>query len=57
MLPEENEEVTRLRKELAVRDQLLDEYRRVMEAIPECPVHGYLCVPHAIEWVNDRAAG
>jgi hypothetical protein len=30
----------------------LREKARVLLAIPECPVHGPGCVPHAVEWVE-----
>lgn len=33
---------------------LLKERDRLLDAVPECPVHGKGCVPHAIEWVNSR---
>ena len=45
------EEAKRLERELAVTDSLLVERQRVLDAIPECPVHGP-CVPHALEWIT-----
>jgi len=40
-----------VRDELDVAYKLLKEHNRLMNAIPECPVHGNRCVPHAIEWI------
>lgn len=40
---------------LNVNESLLAERQRVLDAIPECPVHGANCVPHAIEWVESIA--
>jgi len=39
-------------KDLKVTDQLLNERQRLLDAIPQCEVHGS-CVPHAIDWVNN----
>jgi hypothetical protein len=47
-------EPSALQQELAVTNKLLDERNRLLDAIPECPVHGRQCVPHAIEWVKER---
>lgn len=44
--------VSGLAEELAVTDALLAERQRVLDAIPECPVHG-ACVPHALEWIEE----
>lgn len=38
-------------------EKLLQERNRVLEAIPECSVHGRQCVPHALEWVEAQLAG
>lgn len=40
-----------LRHEIEVSDALLNDRDRVLNAIPECPVHGSGCVPHALEWI------
>jgi len=45
-------EINRLREELEVTDRLLEEREKVLNAIPECPVHGSGCVPHALEWIE-----
>jgi hypothetical protein len=45
--------VTELEEELRVTDQLLNERQKVLDAIPECPIHGGNCVPHAIEWIAE----
>lgn len=44
-----------LRQELDVTDKLLEQRQRVLDAIPECPVHGP-CVPHALEWIEQAKA-
>jgi hypothetical protein len=43
--------VRELEDELRVADQLLQERQRVLDAIPECKMHGK-CVPHALEWIE-----
>ena len=37
---------------LNVNEQLLATRQRVLDAIPECKMHGADCVPHAIEWIK-----
>jgi hypothetical protein len=44
-----------LKQELEVTNKLLNERQRVLDAIPECQIHGK-CVPHAIEWVEEMKA-
>lgn len=39
-------------EELRINEQLLKHREELLAAIPECPVHGAGCVPHAIEWVE-----
>ena len=39
---------------LNANEHLLAERQRVLEAIPECPLHGNNCVPHAIEWIESK---
>jgi hypothetical protein len=41
-----------IQHELDVTNSLLQERQRVLDAIPECKVHG-ACVPHAIDWINE----
>lgn len=43
--------VSDLEKELEVTDSLLSEREKLLDAIPECSVHGK-CIPHALEWIN-----
>jgi hypothetical protein len=43
------------REEIVVDDKLLADYRRVLDAVPECPDHGH-CVPHALQWIGDRTS-
>jgi len=45
-------EIHRLREELEATERILVEREKVLNAIPECPVHGSACVPHAIEWIE-----
>ena len=33
---------------------ILQARTKVLEAIPECPLHGQHCIPHAIEWIKDN---
>lgn len=33
-------------------DQIHKMYKRLMDALPECPVHGQ-CVPHAVKWITN----
>lgn len=39
-------------EELDITNKLLAERERVLNAIPECPTHGSMCVPHALDWVE-----
>lgn len=43
-----------LQKELDVTDKLLEYFQEVIKAIPECPLHGNLCIPHALEWIEEH---
>lgn len=38
---------------IQVIEGLLETRNSVLEAIPECPVHGNQCVPHALEWIEN----
>lgn len=40
-----------IKKELEITDYLLAENKKVLDAIPQCPIHGN-CNPHAIEWIE-----
>ncbi|MCS6204004.1 hypothetical protein [Shewanella baltica] len=40
-----------LKQELDITNSLLRERQKLLDAIPECEVHGK-CVPHAIEWIE-----
>ncbi|WP_417832788.1 hypothetical protein, partial [Terasakiella sp.] len=52
-LPLQNtKEFVELSKELEVTDLLLNERQKVLDAIPECNLHGK-CVPHALEWIEE----
>lgn len=46
-----------LKAELELTNKLLANYKRVLEAIPECPEHECPehgeCVPHALEWIEN----
>jgi hypothetical protein len=39
--------------ELIILERLFNERQRVLDAIPDCPIHGTNCVPHALEWIKD----
>lgn len=38
--------------ELNTTDKLLDERRKILDAIPACVAHGDQCIPHALEWLD-----
>jgi len=44
--------IDELREYIITSEKVLAERTRVLEAIPECPLHGKHCVPYAIEWVE-----
>jgi hypothetical protein len=44
-----------LQSELRVTDEILASYKLVLDAVPECAVHGP-CVPHAVEWVQNAVS-
>lgn len=50
---EEADLIERMQREIDVSDRLIEMYKSVLDAIPECPAHG-ACVPHAIEWIKQR---
>ena len=35
-----------------ITEHLLEEKHRLLKAIPACEIHGEMCVPHAIEWIE-----
>ena len=58
----ESDEIAELKRKLAytedllkVTDSILNERKRLLDAIPECPLHGG-CVPHALEWIEKAKA-
>jgi hypothetical protein len=44
----------RLRRELALTDQLLAARNAVIDLIPPCPIHGSQCLPYASDWIRMR---
>lgn len=44
-------ELAELREEIALDNKRIAELERVLKAIPGCPDHGELCIPHAMEWI------
>ncbi len=40
-------------KELRLTERLLEERQRVLDSIPDCPIHGE-CVPYALEWIEQN---
>lgn len=48
-------ELKAAKEEIELDDKLLADRNRLLEAIPECPVHG-ACVPHALEWIEKAKA-
>lgn len=45
------DEITKLKNELKVTDELLNDRQLLLDAIPECEAHGK-CVPHALDWIE-----
>ena len=45
------QEASEQEEELQVTDKLLEARQEVLDAIPECPIHGS-CIPHALEWIE-----
>ncbi len=43
--------IIELEKELVITEEIMNNYHRVLKAVPECPVHGE-CVPYAVEWIE-----
>lgn len=44
--------VAELESELSVSNNLLQHREQLLNAIPDCPVHGSGCVSHALEWIE-----
>ncbi len=44
-------QLAEVRHELELTEKILEQRQRVLDAIPECDVHGE-CVPHALEWIE-----
>ncbi len=51
---EEGEHSTQQDEYVIILEKLLKERDRLLESIPECPVHGKQCVPHALDWVVEQ---
>ena len=47
-------ELEKVEEYILVLEKVLSERDRVIDAIPECPVHGRQCVPHALEWIQSQ---
>lgn len=35
-------------------DARIADLERVVRAVPPCPLHGNLCIPHALEWIEEH---
>lgn len=35
-------------------EKIFESWRCVLEAVPDCPMHGSLCAAHALEWITGR---
>jgi len=46
-------ELEEVKLELKITEQLWKDRQRVLDAIPECPLHGS-CVTHALEWIEKQ---
>lgn len=40
-----------LEEELKITDKLLNDRNKLLDLIPECPVHGKQCLPHMRRWI------
>lgn len=49
--------VSRLKEYIRTTECILHERNRVLRAIPECPMHGNGCVPHALDWIDKQMSG
>lgn len=54
--PEIQQSVADVYEELQVTDKLLADCRQLLDAIPQCPVHGP-CIPYALEWIEKQKHG
>jgi len=52
--PAAQQSLSMIEAHVRVMDRLLADRQKILEAIPECSVHG-LCVPHALEWIEKAA--
>ena len=48
-----NKSIPDYKEELEITDKLLENYKKVIEAIPECNLHGKYCIPNALEWIDE----
>jgi len=48
------DELEKIEEYILVLEKLLSERDRVIDAIPECPVHGRQCIPHALDWIQSQ---
>lgn len=48
-------EVEQLKAEIDIDNALLGSYERLMDEIPECPIHGNRCILHAKSWIMAAA--
>lgn len=53
----ETDRVKQILRELKVTDELYEDIKRLLQAIPECPVHGDMCIPNALIWINEKKKG
>lgn len=49
-LAEAEKHIKELEEELKLSDELLEDKKKLLKAIPQCVAHGP-CVPHALEWI------
>lgn len=45
------QEIAELKAEIATDERLLEGRETLLDAIPECPLHGP-CIPHALDWIK-----
>jgi len=53
LITSQAEDIKKLQSELRITEQLLSDRQRVLDAIPECALHGS-CVTNALEWIEKQ---
>lgn len=46
-----SEKYRKLQREMKLTDERNENLEKLLHEIPECPIHGNNCIPHAMSWV------